>query len=186
MNCSLQKKVVKTQLHCTKFFSPPDFEDLGRIVNVLDTFNPLCHEFIGKIFVKFNWISVFSADISSIMKMSPYFLHCVVKLSVEPEVRKASMTLPNMQLFFSLLYRKSFICFLLNFQNGGLLKLLDQVPNKIWEGIGSHNFENLMQWHVMSCDTKVILLEDCSPIDVKILSILRLSSDIGKKNAFKK
>ena len=121
------------------------------------------------------------------MKMSPYFLHCVVKLSVEPEVRKASMTLPNMQLFFfSLLYRKSFICFLLNFQNGDLLKLLDQVPNKIWEGIGSHNFENLMQWHVMSCDTKVILLEDCSPIDVKILSILRLSSDIGKKNAFKK
>ena len=100
MNCCLQKKIVKTQLHCTKFFSPPDFEDLGRIVNVLDTFNPLCHEFIGNIFVKFNWISVFSADISSIMKMSPYFLHCVVKLSVEPEVRKASMTLPNMQLFF--------------------------------------------------------------------------------------
>ena len=77
-------------LHWSEF--SPDFEDLARIVNVLDTFNPLCHEFIGRIFVKFNWASVFSADdVSAIMKMSPYFLHCVVKLSVEPEVRKASV-----------------------------------------------------------------------------------------------
>ena len=57
----------------------------------------------------------------------------------------------------------------LHFLELNLLNLLYQVPNKMWEGVGAHNFENLMQWHVMSCDTKVILLEDCSPIDVKIL-----------------
>ena len=65
----------------------PSVEDLGRFVTILDTFNPICHEFIGKIFVKFSF------DFSNeevISKISPYFLHCVVKLSAEPEVRKVS------------------------------------------------------------------------------------------------
>ena len=55
------------------------------------------------------------------------------------------------------------------FQSGDLLNLMYRVPNKMWENINGTSFESLMLWHVMSADSKVILLEDCSPIDVKIL-----------------
>lgn len=49
-----------------------------------------------------------------------------------------------------------------------------RVPNKMWENINGTSFESLMLWHVMSADSKVILLEDCSPIDVKILRYIHI------------
>ena len=92
----------------------PSVEDLGRFVTILDTFNPICHEFIGKIFVKFSF------DFSNeevISKISPYFLHCVVKLSAEPEVRKVKIPLPRLEstyfvqcLWFTLIYFRMEIC----------------------------------------------------------------------------
>ena len=67
----------------------PNVEDLSRFVTILDTFNPICHEFVGKIFVKFSWKEIFSSE-ETITKISPYFLNCIVKLSAEPEVRKVN------------------------------------------------------------------------------------------------
>jgi hypothetical protein len=62
-------------------------EDLTRLVTILDAFLPLCHEFVGKVFVEIPWLKVLVKD-DTIAMMGPYFTHMIVKLSSEPQVRQ--------------------------------------------------------------------------------------------------
>ena len=67
----------------TKMYPTP--QDLNLIVAVMDSFIPLCHEFLGKVFVQLPWKQIFTAD-STLSKekqfqLAPYLLHIVVKLS---------------------------------------------------------------------------------------------------------
>ena len=135
----------------------PVASDLARLVALLDAFIPLCHEFVGKIIYRFPWRTIFQCDQTSRI-LAPYFIHIVVKLSAEPQVR----------------------------QSGNLMKLISQdVPNEMWKWVNKGVFDNLMHWYVMSVDAKVILIEGSHPLDVKILSILRSASQIDDENTDK-
>ncbi len=123
----------------------PSTEDLGRLVTALDSFLPLCHEFLGKIFCRFPWKQIAEQP----GQLAPFFIHSVVKLSAEPQVR----------------------------QNGHLMRLISQdIPDQMWKLVSGATFDNLMHWYVMSVDARVILIEGSHPLDVKILSVLRSAS----------
>ena len=130
----------------------PQTPDLSLIVTVMDTFIPLCHEFLGKIFVQMPWKQVFATySTEDRRQLAPYLLHIVVKLSAEPQIR----------------------------QSGRLMKVISQdVPDDIWQFVSPLVFENLMHWYVMSVDAKAVLIQDAHPLDVKILSLLRRASQI--------
>ena len=131
----------------------PQPQDLSLIVTVMDTFIPLCHEFLGQIFVQMPWKQVFTTySVEDQRQLAPYLLHIVVKLSAEPQMR----------------------------QSGLLMKVISQdVPEDNWQFVSPHVFENLMHWYVMSVDAKAVLIQDAHPLDVKILSLLRRASQIG-------
>ena len=62
----------------------PQPQDLNLIVTVMDTFIPLCHEFLGKVFVQLPWKQTFTTDSlteQTKLHLAPYLLHIVVKLS---------------------------------------------------------------------------------------------------------
>lgn len=129
-------------------FAPTE-GDLRRLVVVLDTFIPLCHEFLGKIVCQFPWRQI------SKETLAPYMLHIMVKLSAEPQVR----------------------------QVGNLMKVMSQdIPENVWKAVGTGVFENLMHWYVMSVDAKVILMEGAHPLDLKILHVLRVASQIDDQD----
>lgn len=59
------------------------------------------------------------------------------------------------------------------------MKLISQdFPEELWKCVGSTVFDNLMHWYVMSVDAKVVLIEGSHPLDVKILGVLRVASQI--------
>ena len=59
------------------------------------------------------------------------------------------------------------------------------VPESMWKWVIPSVFQNLMHFVCMSVDAKVILIEGSHPLDVKILALLRASSQIDDTEASK-
>lgn len=104
------------ELYCTRFAQPaikdfvlspvhtqwlalgwqnfvPREDDMSRMAATLDTFVPLSHEFLGKIFIKLSWESIFASS-DTVIALAPYFLHVLVKLSSEPQIRLVRSSIP--------------------------------------------------------------------------------------------
>ena len=70
--------------------------------------------------------------------------------------------------------------------SGTLMKVISQdVSEDIWSHVSTVVFENLMHWYVMSVDTKVVLIQEAHPLDVKVLSLLRHASQIDSQEGCK-
>ena len=61
------------------------------MINVVDTFIPLCHEFLGKVFVKIPWQVLVRPDDENMVKIISSLLHIATKLSSEPQVRQVEI-----------------------------------------------------------------------------------------------
>ena len=66
-------------------------DHLHSMINVVDTFIPLCHEFLGKVFVKIPWQVLVRPDDENMVKIISSLLHIATKLSSEPQVRQVEI-----------------------------------------------------------------------------------------------
>lgn len=130
----------------------PQEEDMRLMVNLVDAFLPLCHVFLGKLFVQVPWKEIMiNNHASPKVNTVSYFLQLVVKLSSEPFVR----------------------------QDGKLLSLLQHdLPDLPWILTTNQVYDSVMLWYVMSVDCRVIINHDRHPVDDAVLSVLRGSSQI--------
>jgi hypothetical protein len=69
------------------------------MVSVIDAFLPLCHEFLGRIFVEIPWTELLRKNPWSLPKAISPLLHIAVKLAAEPQVRLVSRAKNFLHLF---------------------------------------------------------------------------------------
>ena len=62
------------------------------MIGVVDTFLPVCHEFLGKVFVKIPWQLLVRPDDENMVKVISSLLHIATKLSSEPQVRQVGFS----------------------------------------------------------------------------------------------
>ena len=59
------------------------------MVRIIDTFLPLCHGFLGKVFVQIPWLDIVEEQRPS-ENLVQAVLRLIVKLAAEPQVRQVS------------------------------------------------------------------------------------------------
>ena len=69
----------------------PDASDVDQMVRIIDTFLPLCHGFLGKVFVQIPWLDIVEEQRPS-ENLVQAVLRLIVKLAAEPQVRQVSET----------------------------------------------------------------------------------------------
>ena len=67
----------------------PDASDVDQMVRIIDTFLPLCHGFLGKVFVQIPWLDIVEEQRHSEILVQA-ILRLIVKLAAEPQVRQVS------------------------------------------------------------------------------------------------
>ena len=67
----------------------PDASDVEQMVRIIDTFLPLCHGFLGKVFVQIPWLDIVAEQRQSEILVQAV-LRLIVKLAAEPQVRQVS------------------------------------------------------------------------------------------------
>ena len=67
----------------------PDASDVDQMVRIIDTFLPLCHGFLGKVFVQIPWLDIVDEQCHSEILVQA-ILRLIVKLAAEPQVRQVS------------------------------------------------------------------------------------------------
>ena len=65
----------------------PDASDVDQMVRIIDTFLPLCHGFLGKVFVQIPWLDIVQEQRPS-ENLVQAVLRLIVKLAAEPQVRQ--------------------------------------------------------------------------------------------------
>ena len=85
---ALVHETLLNNLPWNNFF--PGDSDLRLMVSVIDSFLPLCHEFLGRIFVEIPWAEIFRRNPYSLPRSISPLLHIAVKLAAEPQVRLVS------------------------------------------------------------------------------------------------
>lgn len=75
-------------------FSPIN-DDLRLMVSVIDSFLPICHEFLGRIFVD-SLPEIFCRNQWELVRIISPVFHIIVKLSSEPQVRAVVKFNPEM------------------------------------------------------------------------------------------
>ena len=65
----------------------PDASDVDQMVRIIDTFLPLCHGFLGKVFVQIQWLEIVEEQRQS-ESLVQAVLRLIVKLAAEPQVRQ--------------------------------------------------------------------------------------------------
>ena len=70
------------------------------MINVVDTFIPQCHEFLGKVFVKIPWQVLVRPDDENMVKVISSLLHIATKLSSEPQVRQVITVVQALSSYF--------------------------------------------------------------------------------------
>ena len=65
----------------------PDASDVDQMVRIIDTFLPLCHGFLGKVFVQIPWLDIVEEQRHSEILVQA-ILRLIVKLAAEPQVRQ--------------------------------------------------------------------------------------------------
>ena len=134
---------------------PPDasqrdisLSPLMYMPQVIDQYLPDSHLFLGSVFVSVNWpqwmVELTSTQPAPIIsRIHVYLLNLLVKLSNEPNVR----------------------------QNPATLKLLQAAEQFGWQYVDATAYEQVLNWHVMSCDPRVVLCqgnEQTHPVDIAV------------------
>jgi hypothetical protein len=68
----------------------PNQADVEQMVRISDTFLPLCHGFLGRVFVEVSWMEIVGAD-GAAGAIIPSMLRLIVKLAAEPQMRQVSI-----------------------------------------------------------------------------------------------
>ena len=68
-------------------FCPMD-EDVDQMVKIIDLFLPLCHDFIGRVFVEVSWRRILNDANARGALLTPKLLRLMVKLGAEPQMRQ--------------------------------------------------------------------------------------------------
>nr|XP_033322179.1 ectopic P granules protein 5 homolog isoform X1 [Megalopta genalis] len=134
----------------------PGINDIELMIKVIDQYLPECHLFLGSIYINVNW----SAWMNEFVVTQPFpitarihvcLLNLLVKLSTEPNVR----------------------------QNEKAVQLINEIEKFSWHLLDATAYDPVINWHVMSCDPKVILNVDsdqCHPIDIAVNNLLKVSA----------
>ena len=124
----------------------PDASDVDQMVRIIDTFLPLCHGFLGKVFVQIQWLEIVEEQRQS-ESLVQAVLRLVVKLAAEPQVRQVRRTRTSVHQSFvikqaslSISNRTTF------FQLGVLHQLVIEISEAMpWWRIEAGKYETLMQ-----------------------------------------
>ncbi|XP_051171464.1 ectopic P granules protein 5 homolog isoform X2 [Leptopilina boulardi] len=132
----------------------PGINDVEFMIKVVDQYLPDSHLFLGSVFTIINWplwinemLSVQPLTVSA--RMHVCLLNLLVKLSNEPNVR----------------------------QNDKAVKLMEDAEKFAWHLVDASSFDQVINWHVMSCDPRVILSienEIVHPIDIAVNNLLKV------------
>ncbi len=82
----------------------PNAADVEQMVRVIDTFLPLCHGFLGRLFVEVPWLQIVGQAPETSRTVIPAMLRLIVKLAAEPQIR---------QVYHSPVFRPSAKCIIL-------------------------------------------------------------------------
>ncbi|KMQ96888.1 ectopic p granules protein 5-like protein, partial [Lasius niger] len=132
----------------------PAINDIELMIKVIDQYLPDCHLFLGSVFTCINW-SVWIGELITTQplpvaaRMHVCLLNLLVKLSNEPNVR----------------------------QNEKAVQLVTEAESFSWHLIDAAAYDQVINWHVMSCDPRVILYlgkDQTHAIDVAINNLLKI------------
>ncbi|KAJ8667148.1 hypothetical protein QAD02_008810 [Eretmocerus hayati] len=132
----------------------PSVSDVELMVKVIDQYLPDSHLFLGSLFASVNWTQ-WMADLTAsqpqpvVARLHVCLLNLLVKLSNEPNVR----------------------------QNDRALKLVQDAEKFSWYLIDAAAYDQIINWHVMSCDSRVILVlnsDQCHPLDFAVHNLLKI------------
>ncbi|XP_071650229.1 ectopic P granules protein 5 homolog isoform X2 [Temnothorax longispinosus] len=133
----------------------PATNDVELMIRVIDQYLPDCHLFLGSIFAWVNWSAWVSELITQPLpvaaRMHVCLLNLLVKLSNEPNVR----------------------------QNEKAVQLVMEAESFSWHLIDAAAYDQVINWHVMSCDPKVILClgkDQTHPIDTAVNNLLKIAA----------
>ena len=65
----------------------PTLSDLDQMVRIMDTFIPICHGFVGRVFGEIAWFKTVAEQPYG-RRMIPGLLRLIVKLAAEPQIRQ--------------------------------------------------------------------------------------------------
>ncbi|CAK9832986.1 Ectopic P granules protein 5 homolog [Anthophora retusa] len=134
----------------------PRVNDVEFMVKVIDQYLPDSHLFLGSIFTCVHWplwINELLTTQSSavVARVHVCLLNLLIKLSNEPNVR----------------------------QNDKTIQLIVQAEKFSWHLLDASAYDHIINWYVMSCDSRVVLQADndqCHPIDVAINNLLKIAA----------
>ncbi|XP_012225114.2 ectopic P granules protein 5 homolog isoform X2 [Linepithema humile] len=134
----------------------PAVTDVEFMIRVVDQYLPDCHLFLGSIFAWINW-STWIGELTATQplpvaaRMHICLLNLLVKLSNEPNVR----------------------------QNEKAVQLVTEAESFSWHLIDAAAYDQIINWHVMSCDPRVILClgkDQTHPIDTAVNNLLKIAA----------
>ncbi|XP_011312078.1 ectopic P granules protein 5 homolog isoform X2 [Fopius arisanus] len=132
----------------------PGVGDVEFMVRVVDQYLPDSHLFLGSVFSSVNW-GLWITDVLNSQplvvtaRMHVCVLNLMVKLSNEPNVR----------------------------QNDKAIQIVIDAEKFAWYLVDATAYDQVINWHVMSCDPRVILSypgDQVHPIDVAINNLLKV------------
>ncbi|CAB0036559.1 unnamed protein product [Trichogramma brassicae] len=127
----------------------PTVVDVELMLKVIDQYLPDSHLFLGSIFFGVNWQQWMAELLASqqspalLTRVHVCLLNLFVKLSNEPNVR----------------------------QNDRALKAVQDAERYSWHLVDAAAYDQVINWHVMSCDPRVVLTtanSDVHPIDIAV------------------
>ncbi|XP_014236749.1 ectopic P granules protein 5 homolog isoform X1 [Trichogramma pretiosum] len=133
----------------------PTVVDVELMLKVIDQYLPDSHLFLGSIFFGVNWQQWMTELLGSqqspalLTRVHVCLLNLFVKLSNEPNVR----------------------------QNDRALKAVQDAERYSWHLVDAAAYDQVINWHVMSCDPRVVLTtanSDVHPIDIAVHNLLKV------------
>ncbi|XP_058795354.1 ectopic P granules protein 5 homolog isoform X2 [Phymastichus coffea] len=132
----------------------PSVADVEFMVKVIDQYLPDSHLFLGTIFISVNWSQWMSEFMCAqplpiIGRIHICLLNLLVKLSNEPNVR----------------------------QNERALKLMQDAEKFAWHLVDATAYDQVINWHVMSCDPRIVLMlnnEQIHALDIAVNNLLKV------------
>ncbi|XP_050307718.1 ectopic P granules protein 5 homolog [Anthonomus grandis grandis] len=141
-----------TGLPWSKFW--PSLVDLEMMLKVIDQYLPECHSFLGTIFLSVPWLNWINSFTDAPLQIKPriysVFLNLLVKLSIEPNIRKNNLEKAR--------------------------SIIIQAENFDWAILDPAVCQHVMDWAVMSFNSGVIFKTDVLDLDYRLLHFLKVVS----------
>ncbi|KAM0728306.1 Ectopic P granules protein 5-like protein [Formica fusca] len=134
----------------------PAINDIELMIKVIDQYLPDCHLFLGSVFTWINWSAwigelIITQPLPVAARMHICLLNLLVKLSNEPNVR----------------------------QNEKAVQLVTEAESFSWHLIDAAAYDQVINWHVMSCDPRVILClgkDQTHAIDIAVNNLMKIAA----------